>query len=226
MAGVKQVLTGDTLGWTDLRSSARYLFWDCRIVASLYGQGFYKQFVIGLDSVANCLAHSIACFEDEASGWLGCKLAQSFQGQAFGYWEKTPFEPFMARLYQIWVGQVKPGAPSPTNLGVYQRVLDAWDAGDAQLHDALAVICNYHVQRTEDRDDSDFAEFTRPPYLIFPAEILAIIRVRKDLGLSTPTIDHPLMQTPLANPPVEMPAVNDELLDRVIAKVRTILPLV
>ena len=62
-------------------------------------------------------------------------------------------------------------------------------------------------------------------YNLFPLEILAIQRIRREQGLPTPEIDHPLMQTPLAHPPEVMPHVEDELLNQVIAKVRKELPI-
>jgi hypothetical protein len=62
-------------------------------------------------------------------------------------------------------------------------------------------------------------EFSGFPESVFPAEILAVYRVRQDLGLPTPKVRHPLLETPLGRVPSPLPRVPDDVLDRVITAV-------
>jgi hypothetical protein len=65
------------------------------------------------------------------------------------------------------------------------------------------------------------AEFGLAAHRVFPAEIIAIERTRRRLGLSTPRVDHPLLATPLATPPPTVPpAYRDETVQAVMKKAR------
>jgi len=112
---------------------------------------------------------------------------------------------------------------SDLELGVYKSVFDQWD-DQAGLQQALLGAANYHVANLRDKSNEDIAEFTHPPVDIFPAELIAIQRVRETLRLETPPIDHPLMKTPFANPPKDLHPEPDELLNQVLDRVRSIIP--
>jgi len=108
----------------------------------------------------------------------------------------------------------------PPSLGVYVEVLDSWQ-DNQRLQASLLEACNYHCERIySPTDEEESPEFIWEPYIVFPAEILAIQRVRHDMGLTTPVIEHPLMQSPLADPPREPPDFEDELLAQVLERIR------
>ncbi|MBN3857764.1 hypothetical protein G3N59_30700 [Paraburkholderia sp. Ac-20340] len=98
----------------------------------------------------------------------------------------------------------------------------------AKLLPILVQACDTHVERiavTGREVDVESAkyEFGSVFEAVYPAEILAVLRLREMEGLSNPErIDHSLMQTPYARitcRPGELP-LQDELLDRFIATVR------
>lgn len=73
-------------------------------------------------------------------------------------------------------------------------------------------------------DDDSILEFTNAPFDILPVEIHAIYKVREIMGLKTPRIEHPLMNTPFGAIPANLPEIHDPLLEGAITKVRQILP--
>lgn len=91
-----------------------------------------------------------------------------------------------------------------------------------KLAPILVAACDTHVQRialTSREIDSGNFEFGSPFEAVYPAEILAILNLRRSLGLPNPSIDHPLMKTPYASLtcPPGMRFEPDELLMRFLA---------
>lgn len=91
-----------------------------------------------------------------------------------------------------------------------------------KLAPILVAACNTHVQRialTSRELDSGNFEFGSPFEAVYPAEILAILNLRRSLGLPNPSIDHPLMKTPYARLtcPPGMRFEPDELLMRFLS---------
>lgn len=89
----------------------------------------------------------------------------------------------------------------------------------------LLAACDTHVERialTSRELDSGNFEFGSPFEAVYPAEILAILNLRRSLGLRNPYIDHPLMQTPYAalTCPPGTRVEPDELLERFLHAVR------
>ena len=127
----------------------------------------------------------------------------------------------MLKLWGLYQGpEINIVRPNVAPLGVYQSIFAGWH-DDAALSRALLDACDYHLEQTLDR--SPYPEFVWPPYMLFPVDILVIGEIRKRLGLSTPRVDHPLLDTPLAKvpPPAERPRMGpDPLLDEVMARVK------
>jgi len=94
----------------------------------------------------------------------------------------------------------------------------------AKLLPILMAACDTHIERialnSRELDSGNF-EFGSPFEAVYPAEILAILNLRRSLGLTNPFIDHPLMTTPYAKltcPPGTR-LERDELLERFMAAV-------
>ncbi|MGQ1887835.1 hypothetical protein [Serratia marcescens] len=96
---------------------------------------------------------------------------------------------------------------------------------------ALLSACDVHVDRIavtyrEHETIAEQFEFSTPLLAVYPAEILAVLRLRDLLGLPNPgRIDHPLMLTPYAQitctPEVlASQGLRDELLERFLETVR------
>lgn len=84
---------------------------------------------------------------------------------------------------------------------IYQRLMAAWQ-DESMIGDLLSEACDYHLLSTMDNADKSLEILS---FDLIPFDIRAIELVRKKEGLSTPTIDHPLLKTPLADIPAERP---------------------
>ncbi|MCO7634924.1 hypothetical protein NJF54_24190 [Pseudomonas guariconensis] len=101
-----------------------------------------------------------------------------------------------------------------------------WREPDPEkLLPVLLTACDTHVERialTSRELDSGNFEFGSPFEAVYPAEILAILNLRRSLGLTNPFIDHPLMKTPYAalTCPPGTRFEKDELLERFLLAAR------
>ncbi|MEX5343729.1 hypothetical protein [Pseudomonas sp. I2] len=101
-----------------------------------------------------------------------------------------------------------------------------WREPDPEkLLPVLLAACDTHVERialTSRELDSGNFEFGSPFEAVYPAEILAILNLRRSLGLANPFIDHPLMKTPYAalTCPPGTRFEKDELLERFLLAAR------
>jgi hypothetical protein len=223
--GVFLISQRDAHGWLDLLRAAQYDFWDTRIRCRSYDRAENKVMAENFTpSIINSGQCGILCMALDAwteAEWMGRRLQQSRTDGSITPWTWYHAVPrLMIALQRLLAGQRDLG---DLELGVYKDVFDHWD-NPANLQQALLSVANYHVENLRDKSNADIAEFTHPPVDIVPAELIAIQRVREKLGLETPAIDHPLMETPFANPPRNLPPEPDELLSQVLDKVRTIIP--
>jgi hypothetical protein len=217
--GAYAVLNGDRVGWNDLRLALQFREWVVRID--------YWQFSVGLPMDITHLDHELASlclaeamvFNDLAyADWCGPLLLQNTDGHGFFQgWHSTPFNPFMARLYALWRDCKIDTTQAPfTDLGVYQAIFDGWH-DDEQFAAAVREACDYHCAR---RVANDHSIFFRPPLGLFPADILCVQKIRRELVGSCPVVSHPLLDQPGAQVPESIPDLPDDLLPRVIERVR------
>src|SRR5262249_14322640 len=189
-AGVVGVCEGQAEGWEVLQTSLAYSSWNVRLCVGLYQRGRLEPgFSFShLNLAARCLAHSLATREDGFADWCGRMLLENFVSGSGLYdrWMR-PFEPFVVRLFARWknlpISHVEVSSPPP---GVYQELLDAWNS-EQSFADAVVKSCEYHSEHSIDGHVAH-AEFVRVPHNVFPAEILAMKRVRDEAGLPWPTL--------------------------------------
>lgn len=102
---------------------------------------------------------------------------------------------------------------------VLNELFEHWRDEDlTPMGDHLIWLCDYYTHRTRRADDTEFGNdmlHTR-----FPELILAWFRLRQVRGLPIPRIDHPLMEPPYVYLPDPQPFYTDELLDRVLDRLR------
>lgn len=75
------------------------------------------------------------------------------------------------------------------------------DPDPVKLQPILYNACDIHIERialTEREMNSGDFEFGSEFEAVYPAEILAVLRLRQMLDLPSPELDHPLMNTPYA----------------------------
>ena len=211
--GVLAILEGRVEGWADIDRAFHYRWWDIRI----------DKDTTLVHGVALILAHAMAFEEDSMAEWVAELLIRSLDNAAPSLWSYASFGAFLLKLWAMHRGlsDINVARPKVAALGVYQRVLDTW-SNPAELRAALGGACDYHLSQSWSGKGAP--EFAHSPYQMFPVDILAIARVRRDLGLEMPTVDHPLLSTPLATPPPRekrprMPQP-DPLLEKVIQKAK------
>lgn len=217
--GTVLVLEDNQAGWSHVCSSVKSNGWKVRILVGLCERGEDAASRLDLNGTCRCLAAPIALRQNHFAHWCGSRLVRCIEtgNDVFLKWDLTPFEPFMVKLYALWRGRnLDVRHPHICPLGVYQQVFDTWESEQA-FAAALRAICDYHCERTDQRGDN---EFQWSPYDVFPAEILALQRVRQELGLPQVTIEHPLLNNPLAHPPKEIAPRHDELMERTIGWLR------
>jgi hypothetical protein len=102
---------------------------------------------------------------------------------------------------------------------VLNELFESWYEPDLSPHqERLIWLCDYYTQRTRTADGSEFGSDLL--HMRFPAAILAWFRLRENLGLSVPEIDHPLMAPAYAKLPERQPFYTDDLLEGILARLR------
>lgn len=211
--GAVDVLGGRRTGWEHIAKGLAYEMWNLRISLAYYvDRTFPKTGAMCDDDFSVIFSHAIAFRRDQFVHWCGRILVDSFMtGKgAFRDWTITPLNPFVVKLYAKWQSIDLSTAKVKRKLGVYEGLLKHWD-DLPNLKKALAEVCDYHCAKVVS-DDDDPNEFDGAPYEVFPAEILAYQRIRRDMGVETPSIDHPLLASPLAFPPDKVPVPKDDKL--------------
>ena len=123
----------------------------------------------------------------------------------------------MARLYARLVGSHDTdGVVGMCKPSVYDEIMAAWDAPD-RLAALLSTACDFHI-----RNPGPYENFVAYPFDCYPAELLAIFRVRQRLGLETPPVSHPLLESPLARPPIPLPEFSEPAMQRIRGLMPTI----
>jgi len=225
--GAGHVWQGEADGWQLLQTSFTSFNWNVRIYTGLFHRGRLQRgfdFSGPQNMAARCLSHAIATKEDTFADWCGRMMLNNFTtGEGlYDRWFR-PFEPFMVYLFARWKKLPIPHSALPCPpLGVYQELLDAWNS-EQDFAAALVKACDYHTEHSIEGRIAH-AEFVRVPHNVFPAEILAVKRLRDAEDIPWPAVEHALLDTPLAQPPATLPRVQNDLLDRVTNVVREVMP--
>lgn len=223
--GILDILDGNMDGWKAVKRLLQYESWYFQYNCKRHEQLPRLHQIYRSNNATLCFAHLIIHEDYELAKWYGGRLEKNFTNQLMGNWVDTPFEPFMVCLYHLWQSlPLMQGLPENIDLDIYQDILDYWNGPEDKFRASLVEACQYHMDRIDD-PDSEYKEFCWSPYSLFPVEILAILKVRKLLGLSVPTVDHELMRLPTAMPPYPMPGVEDELFEKVKLAAQKYVPL-
>ena len=173
------------------------------------------------------LLDALAVGQDELARWFGQNLRR-WRRELGRAWEPDRVENFALWLFTRWSGDSPPPEEQPLALGAYEALATAWESGGEPLRAAISDACDWRMEHTlaDDPEDETFEwGFDEPPYILYPAEILALERVRRSQGLDTPRPDHALLRTPAAHlPQFPLPLPDDSLIDRVVAAVRKVYP--
>jgi hypothetical protein len=106
---------------------------------------------------------------------------------AFADGEHLPL--FTRELLNLRAGERPTVTP---RLGPYHQLLMHWNGDGRLFGQQLAGLLDVHLQGV-----GSGGAFDDAPCRLYPVEVLAVRRVRDELGLGTPKVDHPLMFTNL-----------------------------
>jgi hypothetical protein len=179
---------------------------------------------LGVDC-ALVLAHAMAIGDQTMATELGDLMTQAVARGVYGDYNEHGYEPFVVNLFQDSRGEERRNigfAPAASG-DKYEGVWKSWNSVD-DLSKECDTLCNTHLDIAIDKTGDSYSQFGIDPCDIYPAEILALQRIRKKLGLPVPTCDHDLMKSPLADAPTEPPQSTDDLAERIRARLRTEYP--
>jgi hypothetical protein len=220
MKGAVAVCDGDPDGWKDIHGTYVCRSWSARVaLVQALRLKKRKGKLLLRDGVAECLAHAIAIGDVHFADWYGNEILNGLNTGLGVYTHidhGTPFEPMIIKLYSIWRRRsVRLGKEQGLDLGVYEPIFESWE-DNLRLTAALQLACDYHC------DDNGLLQYANIPYFIVPVEILAIQKVRRDLGFPDVAIHHPLMETSFTH--LTTQTFEDELIARSIDVLRKTYP--
>ena len=222
-----RLLKNDTAGWEDVQHSSLLWYWAERIAARM-SLTDNRSGRASRCHIAGCMMHAIACDDRETATWCGDALIDSLGSNRRLTDSWTEYLYFCCVFYARYAGKTF-SLPADAVMGIYSKILENWRDSE-QLSCCLRDACQWHVNRSgwnsEDQSaESLEREFVLAPFMDYPAEVVAILRQRRREGIDDEiAIDHPLAQTPLMHPPMPMPHIKNELLDRVINCLSPMLP--
>ncbi len=209
--GLHELWNGNRDGWKKIRRALEHFLWRAPVVIRFRPGNEY----FGLGDFGNKLALAITLQEWEMAEYF-CR--QMLRVKKF-YLERSPLSRFLLKLYGYRNPAIYDGADKPAQtFGVYGLVFAAWD-DPAKLAGALDVACDYHMMRI-----GDDHEFSCEPFYAFAAEILAICRIRQELGLETPQIEHQLLDAPWRELPDRVPLERDPFLEKLVQVIKEEVP--
>lgn len=220
MKGAVSVCDGNLNGWKDVHGTYVCRSWRARVAFVQALRSKKRKGGIHLrDNVAECLAHAIAIGDVQFADWYGNEIVNDLNSgtKVFTHMDhRTPFEPMIIKLYSIWRQRsVRLDKDQGLDLGVYAPIFEFWE-DISQFTSAIQKACDYHC------DDNGLLQYANVPYFIVPVEILAIQKVRRDLGFPDVTIHHPLMETAFTS--LSAQTFEDELISRSIEVLRKTYP--
>lgn len=118
-----------------------------------------------------------------------------YAGRARNRYFHQPVEPVPEAKFMALLGLIPTfgiqrvcGWAASHPIGPYADILAFWAGPDDRLASSITAILDHHLQVARKKEKS----FAEPEYKLWPVELLAIQRIRRETGLQTPSIDHPL----------------------------------
>jgi hypothetical protein len=153
---------------------------------------------------------------------VGCRteatrLARAqLAGYQKGWFDGTDKVPVYTFILRILAAHLEEPVPKPgTNADpIFDALFDLWRSSSTdELAQVCLAACDSHTHRCVS------GEFENGNWTRLPIEILLLFKLRQLAGLQNPTLDHPLMNTPLGRLPSEARFEPDDLVKRVRARI-------
>lgn len=208
MNAKNRILNGETSAWILLEQQ---LFWLNQMVKSNpSGRNVSDRQIGGLIGLSLLWG-----YEDIAELTYKYATNMFMKDQNF-YSENKTHHVFMTCLYHKWkTGKMPELFKILPEEHVYQKLMRSWnDTNDFGEH--LHELCDFHIYSLSDTPDKscEILSFDCIPY-----DYYCIQLIREKEGIATPNIEHPLLQTSLAEIPKDKPGYKldeDEILQFVI----------
>jgi hypothetical protein len=192
-----------------LRRSIAYEYWSCRMAAHCAGPWNYS-FNNTVGTATDCL---VLGWEEEALG-LFRQVRAHIDEKRFNHINESrnPTQYFLLRLIADSQGKPRTGDGEP----LFAALLTHWQTPDANaLAPLLLAVCDRHTHQAAKTDGP-----VKLRHTYYPFEVLAVLRLRLQRGLTNPLLEHPLMSTPLGALPEVTEFYADELLEGVVKQAR------
>jgi len=185
-----------------------------------------------LAAILMTMAFAAAIGEDGPASWFGDRCVRLVadregivkpNGLDHGYTHK-----YLLRLYALWRGiDLDPDRLALADAGPFEDVFQSWSS-PAELEGAVLRLCRMHAGKAADLDkpDDDLVFGLQTGLLCeYPAEIIFLQRIRRELGLSVPNPDHPILRTPFMQMPFPCPkSGRDWCVDEVYGRCKALMP--
>ncbi|MEZ6139476.1 MAG: hypothetical protein R3B84_02790 [Zavarzinella sp.] len=202
--GAHEVLSGNQSGWKSLQQGLTIRAWAAKLHATytMLDKQYKNRAVIFAELYPHALCQAAAMGYDSFAIPYAKLAIENFyltKGGDEVWFYTMPFFPFVLKLFGKWLGvEIDLRSDIKNPLGGYQVIFDHWDYPELLAEDILS-ICDLHCKESVER--GAYPAFLFAPYTVFPVEIMALYRIRKELGLETPVVDHQLLQNQLNFPP-------------------------
>lgn len=226
MNGVYRVVKNDKEGWNEVHQamlyrSLEYRMSYFRLAKNPPNKRGSRPFS---ENVALVITHGLAVNDKKMADGAAEVLINGVAHGLVTQETQISFEPFVVRLYgKLNEREIRVDFKKTMYGDYYVEIWEAWN-DKSKLKQILNEFCDTHLTWAQPGSPKNFYRQFREPFEIYPMEIVAIERVRRLLGLSTPVIDHPLMSSPMASVPNTPPEIDDPFLNKVLKRVHEYLP--
>ena len=227
-AGVVDVLAGQLGGWNKIATAARYQHvWLRAGLAAMklarqanqdgpWPLGEYHRFVQG--SFA-------ATITGDRSAWepmMQLALMLDRNGSARASSRDPAFPAFARTLAAAWIEGRAPELAQTGN-DPFAHLFVTW-ADPVENSRAFERALDYHLWRGDDRSSARNPDerYSQPGILLYPAHLVAYLALRKQTGMVSLAIDHPMANLPTLTPPEHVKPADDAVLDTIEKTLRSL----
>lgn len=227
--GAVLCFTDPSQGWKLMKRGLLYSYWRERIVCRRRdfwepNEGRDRNWFALVSRLTHTAALGLAIARPEAM-WLLDVMERGLTDGCVSWSSSDFFGAYLLRLYrklkrQPDIENIPPDAEDWNH--PFYDLIDSWD-DEEKLADAIRAMCDYHLHWNYEETEEHDSEFSAPFAMVNPIEIHALEAVRSELGLSTPKVEHELLQPPFyplpdfaKNISTEEILAEDDLLRRIV----------
>ncbi|MDY0165553.1 MAG: hypothetical protein RBS80_03370 [Thermoguttaceae bacterium] len=185
-------------GWRLIKRALLYSYWKHRILCRSRDFGRKpKGPLTNAFNLTTATALGLAIAWPEGIWYLEL-LERSLSDESLSWFGDDFFTAYLVRLYRKLKRKEDIGGipPKPQKWEhPFDDLIDCWE-NEERLGDAILRACDYHFRWNGMDRGTHRAEFGAPVAMVNPIEIHALEAVRAELGLSTPRVEHELLQPP------------------------------